>query len=304
MFARLNYDGSTLPGMPSWNRPMNVPPTHPRLVAVVLGLSISSWTTAAHAERVIYAADHNTGKVVKFKEDGTPLWDFPNRNAHDVQRLANGNLLINPSGVQEVSPEKQIVWEVGPPIVGRAEACQRLADGNTMIADNATHTVFDVTPDKKVVWTYDVPDKAGMRQVRRLENGNTLICASTKHVVLEVNRAKEIVWRYEVPFPYLAERLANGNTLISSGEGAGRKGYFLIEVDPAGQTVWKYGGDEAPKEEQLNWPSGFARLADGTIYVSECHSARIRVISPDRKTFRFITSPAMKHAATIVVVDE
>jgi hypothetical protein len=29
----------------------------------------------------------------------------------------------------------------------------------------------------------------------------------------------------------------------------------------------------------------------------------IRVISPDRKTFRFITSPAMKHAATIAIVE-
>jgi hypothetical protein len=46
------------------------------------------------------------------------------------------------------------------------------------------------------------------------------------------------------------------------------------------------------------------RLDDGTIYVSECHKARIRVISPDRKTHRFATSPAMKHAATIVVMDE
>jgi hypothetical protein len=27
------------------------------------------------------------------------------------------------------------------------------------------------------------------------------------------------------------------------------------------------------------------------------------VISPDRKSFRFITSPAMKHAATIAVVE-
>lgn len=267
---------------------------------------VTCWLTAAvaQAEIHIYAADHNTGKVIKIKEDGTLLWDFPNRNAHDVQVLANGNVLINPGSVQEVSPDRQIVWECAKPVVQNAEACQRLPNGNTMIADNGAHTVIDVTPDKQVVWKYDVPNKAGMRQVRRLANGNTLICAAGNHVVLEVNPAKEIVWRYEVPFPYLAERLANGNTLISSGEGAGQKGYYLIEVDPAGKTVWKYGGAEAPKEEQLNWPSGFARLADGTIYVSECHSALLRVISPDRKSFRIIKSPAMKHAATIVVLDE
>ena len=108
-------------------------------------------THTAHADKVIYAADHNTGKVVKFKEDGTPLWDFPNSSAHDVQVLANGNILINPRSVQEVTPEKEIVWEAGPPLVMHAEACQRLENGNTMIADNGTHTVMDITPDKKIV---------------------------------------------------------------------------------------------------------------------------------------------------------
>jgi outer membrane protein assembly factor BamB len=275
----------------------------PMLKAAALLFVASLAATAAHAEVHIYAADHNTGKVVKFKEDGTPLWDFPNRNAHDVQLLPNGNVLINPGAVQEVTPDKQIVWEVGAPIVQNAEACQRLANGNTMIADNGAHAVLIVNPAKEVVWRYEVPDKAGMRQVRALGNGNILICASSKHTVLEVNPAMEIVWKYELPFPYLAQRLENGNTLISSGAGAGQKGYFLTEVDAGGKTVWKYGGVDAPKEEQLNWPSGFARMADGTIYVSECLSAVIRVISPDRKSFRLITSPAMKHAATIVVVD-
>jgi streptogramin lyase len=257
----------------------------------------------AHAEIHIYGADHLTGEVVKFAEDGTKLWSFPNKNSHDVQVLANGNVLINPGVVQEVTPEGKIVWEAGKPIVGNPESCQRLPNGNTMIADNAAHAILDVTPGKEVVWRYDVPGKPSMRQVRRLANGNTLICASSNHVVLEVNPAKEIVWRYELPFPYLAQRQENGNTLISSGAGAGKKGYFLIEVDPMGQTVWKYGGDETPADEQLNWPSGFVRMPDGTIYVSECRSARIRVIAPDRKSFRFITSPAMKHAATIAVVE-
>ena len=265
---------------------------------------LCAFASTANAEKVIYAADHNTGKVIKFREDGTPMWEFPNRSEHDVQVLENGNILINPGTVQEISPDKKVVWEVGKPIVMRPEACQRLDNGNTMIADNGTNTIIDVTPDKKIVWKYEVPGKANMRMVRRLENGNTLICASSNHVVLEVNPEKEIVWKYELPFPYLAERLDNGDTLISSGAGAGKQGYYLIQVDKDGKPVWKYGGEDAPEEEQLNWPSGFTRLEDGTIYVSECLSAKIRVISPDRKTFRFITSPAMQHAATIVVVDE
>lgn len=259
---------------------------------------------AAHAELHIYASDHNTGKLIKIKEDGTLLWDFPNANGHDVQLLPSGNVLITPGSVQEVTPDRKIVWEIGKPVVQRAEAAQRLPDGNTMIADNGAHTVIDVTPDKKVVWQYDVPGKAQMRQVRRLANGNTLICASSAHVVLEVNPAKQIVWKYELPFPYLAQRLENGHTLISSGEGAGKKGWYLIEVDAAGKTVWKYGGEGGPADQELRWPAGFVRMNDGTIYVSEAQGARIRVLSPEHKSVRVITSPALKHAATIVVVDE
>ncbi len=274
-----------------------------RLLLAIAILSVASTLSAAETETIIYGADHNTGQVVAFKEDGTPVFEFPNRSEHDVQVLPNGNILINPRTVQEVTPDKEVVWEVGPPLVKRAEACQRLANGNTMIADNATHTIIDITPEKEVVWRYEVPNKANMRMVRRLANGNTLICASSNHVVLEVNPAKEIVWKYELPFPYLAERLDNGDTLISSGAGAGKKGYFLIQVNSKGEKLWQYGGADAPKEEQLNWPSGFVRLADGTIYVSECLSAKLRVISPDRKSFRFITSPVMQHAATIRVVE-
>jgi outer membrane protein assembly factor BamB len=261
--------------------------------------------TAQAAEIHIYAADHSTGKVIKIKGDGTLLWDFPDNNGHDVQLLPNGNILITPGTAQEVSPDKKVVWELGKPTVGHAEAAQRLPNGNTMIADNANGAVIvDVSPDKQVVWKYDVPNHPQMRQVRRLLNGNTLICASSNHIVLEVNSAKEIVWKYEIPFPYLAKRLENGNTLISSGEGAGKNGDYLIEVDKEGKTIWKYGGEGAPKEEKLKWPAGFDLRPDGTIYVSEAHGGQIRVISPDRKTSRIIKSPAMKHAATIVVVEE
>lgn len=268
------------------------------MIAVVL------FPGAACTETRIYASDHTTGKVIKIKEDGTLLWDFPNANGHDVQVLENGNVLITPGAVQEVSPSKEIVWEIGKPTVQHAESAQRLPGGNTMIADNGNRTVIEVNPKKEVVWKYELPGGAEMRQVRRLDTGNTLICASSAHAVIEVNPAKEIVWKYELPFPYLAQRLADGNTLISSGEGYGRKGSYLIEVDAQGRTIWKYGGADAPEEQQLRWPAGFVRMADGTIYVSEAQGAQIRVISPDHKSLRVITSPALKHAATISVINE
>ncbi len=278
-----------------------------RTCLVLLLLTVS----ASAAEMHLYIADHEVQKVLKIKPDGTLLWDVPNGNGHDVQPLANGNvLLINGSIVQEVNPEKKVVWEVGKPIVQGAESAQRLANGNTVIADNGRMKVIEIDKDKKLVWEFDVPNDnkrktPTMRQVRRLDNGNTLISASTEDKVMEVSPEKKVVWSYNVPFPYLATRLANGNTLISSGDGYGSaRGFFVVEVDKNGKDVWKYGGADAPEDQQLKWPSGHVRLANGNTLIAEARGAAIREVTPEKKTVRVIKSAAMKHPATIAIVEE
>ena len=208
----------------------------------------------AWAENFLYVADHNNGKVIKIKEDGTVVWDVRNGNGHDIQVLPNINILIiNGRSVEEIDPNRKVVWKVGRPVVLDAESAQRLPNGNTVIADNGTMKVIEIDKDMKVVWEFAVPNDnkrktATMRQMRRLDNGNTLISASTEDKVIEVSPDKKIVWSYSVPFPYLATRLPNGNTLISSGDGYGSpRGWFVIEVDKDSKTVWKYGGDDAPE---------------------------------------------------------
>jgi hypothetical protein len=277
---------------------------------LAIGLLLTA-TTLVHSERHLIVADHENRKVIKIKDDGTLLWEARNDNGHDVQLLPNGNLLIVCGRtVQEITPDKKIVREIGKPVVEVAESAQRLANGNTVIADIGRMRVIEIDPADKVVWEFKVPNNnkrptPTMRQMRRLDNGNTLICASTEDTVLEVDREGKVVWHYDLPFPYLATRLANGNTLISSGDGYGSKrGYFVIEVDPAGKEVWKYGGADAPPDQQVPWPSGHVRLANGNTLISLAQGAAIREVSPDKKTVRVIRSPALKHPCTLVVVDE
>jgi Mala s 1-like protein len=281
--------------------------TFVRVVLILIGLG---HVRLACGETHIYCADHENGRLIKIKEDGTLLWDCPNNNGHDVQLLKNGHVLIVTGEVQEVDPDRNIVWRVGKPTVESAEAAQRLDNGHTVIADNGRHAVLELDEQDQEMWRFDVPNNnqrpnPTMRQVRRLSNGNTLICASTEDEVWEVTPEKEIVWRYQVPFPYLATRLENGNTLISSGDGYGSpRGYYLVEVDPTGKAVWKFGGEGAPAGEQLKWPSGFVRMPDRTTYVSEAQGRDIKVISADKKVLRTITSPDLKHPCTLVIVDE
>jgi hypothetical protein len=263
------------------------------------------------AEDFLYVADHNNKKVIKIKMDGTLVWEAPNGNGHDVQVLPNKNILINNGNtVEEITPDKKVVWKVGRPTVMNAESAQRLANGNTVIADNGPMKVIEIDKDMKIVWEFAVSNDnkrktPTMRQVRRLENGNTLICASTEDKVIEVSPDKKIVWSYNVPFPYLATRLPNGNTLISSGDGYGSpRGWFVIEIDQAGKTVWKYGGADAPEDQHLRWPSGHLRLANGDTLIAEAQAGTIREVTPDKRTVRVIQSPAMKHPCTMVLVEE
>jgi outer membrane protein assembly factor BamB len=265
----------------------------------------------AHAERHIYVADHDVRLVLKIKEDGTVLWKAANNNGHDVQVLENGNVLVNcPPSVREYAPDGKIVWETGKEVAADPESAQRLRNGHTLIADNAKHRVVEIDAEKKIVWTFDVPNSnhrpaPTMRQVRRLDNGNTLICASTLDKVIEVSAAKEVVWEYSIPFPYLATRLADGHTIVSSGAGYGSpQGFFVVELDQDRKTVWKYGGDDAPADQKLNWPSGFVRLPNGHTLISEARVGTIREVSRDKKLVRTIKSPSMRHPCTLVVVDE
>ena len=282
--------------------------TQRRILAVGLLLLCGA---AARAETHIIVADHENKTVIKIKEDSTLLWSARNDNGHDVQLLPNGNLLIvcGPT-VQEIDKDKKVVHEIGKPTIQGAESAQRLPNGHTVVADNGKHQVLELDDKDQVVWSFDVPNDnqrptPTMRQVRRLDNGDTLICASTEDKVMEVSPDKKVVWSYDLPFPYLATRLANGNTIISSGDGYGSKqGFFVIEVDKDGKTVWQYGGKDAPDDQKLNWPSGFLRLPSGDTLISEAHAGQIREVSPDKKTVKTIKSPAMKHPCTLVVVDE
>ena len=222
-------------------------------------------------ETHIYCADHKNGRLIKITEDGTLLWDCPNNNGHDVQLLKNGHVLIvTGDEVQEIDSDKNIVWRVGKPTVENAESAQRLDNGHTVIADNGKHAVLELDQQDQEIWRFDVPNnnrrrRPTMRQVRRLNNGNTLICASTEDEVWEVTADKTIVWRYKIPFPYLATRLDNGNTLISSGDGYGSpRGYYLIEV-------------KRIRSARSGYQGNFARQEGAPRHHQSCHGASLHL---------------------------
>jgi hypothetical protein len=43
----------------------------------------------------------------------------------------------------------------------------------------------------------------------------------------------------------------------------------LIEVDKQGQAVWKYGGEEAPADQKLRFPTGHWRKPHGDTWAPD-----------------------------------
>jgi hypothetical protein len=171
--------------------------------------------------------------------DGSTL-QYPN----NANLLPSGNRLItdrNNQRVIEISAAGTVVWQFGQTGVpgGGADrlngphGAERLANGNTLIADSNNNRIIEVTPGKVIVWVYAAALN-WPRDADRLPNGNTLIDDSNNRRITEVTPAGNVVWGLPLPdVSYDADRLATGNTLISSGA-------RIIEVNPAGSVVWSY----------------------------------------------------------------
>jgi len=126
-------------------------------------------------------------------------------------------------------------------------------DGRWLLSFRQTDTVAIVDPATgSFDWKWGPGVLSHQHHPTMLENGHVLLFDNGPHRrggpgysrVLEVDPAtNEIVWRYQAPVILAfmsfmvsgAERLPNGNTLITEGA-TGR----LFEVTPEGETVWEY----------------------------------------------------------------
>jgi uncharacterized protein (UPF0248 family) len=138
---------------------------------------------------------------------------------NSVQELPDGDILASyrpTSTVIRISRKTgKIVWKLGSPTVAGQHAPTLLKNGNVLIFDNGPHRLDDAVPysrvvevnpaTKEIVWKYqDKPTwnffSPRMGFAQRLPNGNTLITESSFGRVFEVTKEDEIVWEYINPF--------------------------------------------------------------------------------------------------------
>lgn len=257
-------------------------------------LASSSLAQQTGTPRALFAADYQKKIAAIIKPDQSVALQFPIGDIHDAQPLPHGHWLLQTSfqNVVEIDENGKEVWaykagktDKGGPI--EIHAFRRLPNGLTMIAESGAARIIEVDKDLKVVHsiplTVPTPDAhRDTRLVRPAPHGHYLVAHEALGLVREYDRDGKIVWEYNVGSKlYSAVRLANGNTLIGTGDG-----HRVIEVTKDKNIVWELKEKELPGV-QLAWITMVDRLENGNTWIVNCHAGpdnpQILEVSPDKK---------------------
>jgi hypothetical protein len=212
-------------------------------------------------------ADYSQGKVFLVSAAGLVEWEYPAPSCDDLWVLPSGNLLfVTGHGAKEVTRDKQVVFSYESK--SEIYACQRLADGNTLIGECNAGRLLEVDPQAKILKELRLLPEgkdgghAYMRNARRLANGHYLVTLYSQQVVREYDAQGQLVREIPAPGgPHSVMRLPNGNTLIACGD-MPPTGANVLEVDPAGKVVWQITREELPGLT-LAFLTGLQRLPNG-----------------------------------------
>ena len=206
--------------------------------------------------------DFPGGGVVEVAPDGkeTVLFKGTQAEVNTVQPLDNGRVLLTEAGPKprllEIDRAGKVLVDV--PLQAQTDdthlqsrMARKLKNGNYLVPQLLDKVVREYTPSGKVVWeakTPGEPPEAWPFTAIRLPNGNTLTTCTHANMVVEFDGDGKVVWQLtnaDLPEPLLADpcgaqRLANGNTVITSYGAAGKGRVKLLEVTPAKEVVWTY----------------------------------------------------------------
>lgn len=285
--------------------------------ALLCALAATCTTTALAAEqtgpgRRFLAADDSTRRLAIVAPDGSYEWEMKIGGIHDAQLLPNGNVLLQ-MGFQrivEVDRDKKTVWEYDSgKMNGNAgqrvevHAFQRVENGLTMIAESGPGRLIEVDKDGKIQREIKLKRNhpsahSDTRLARKIASGNYLVAHEADGFVREYAPDGAVVWEYEVPLfdkpkkgghgpeawgnsVFSATRLANGNTLLGTGNG-----HSVLEVTPKKEIVWKVEQNDLPGIT-LAWVTCVERLANGNTMIGNCHAGpanpQIIEVTADKK---------------------
>ena len=226
--------------------------------------------------RRLMVNDHGPGGEILAMAwpSGRILWRRPNHRATEVSVLPNGHVLFieDPKGVvTELDGDQKAVWQYKTTKASLVSV-QRLANGNTLLVDDAAAKVFEVTPSGEVAWAVEMPEYRGlaMRRARRTMTGTTLLAVQKAGLILELDARGGLLRKLDFPhrMPAQALPMPDGGMLVGlAGPGEVRR------LDAQGKTIAIFGS--VNDTARLAWTSGFAPTPEGGLIVSDYMGGRI-----------------------------
>jgi hypothetical protein len=222
-----------------------------RLIEVTWdGRIVWEWTAAEHIDEFDFS-DEARAAIASGPGLGNGPFDWfhinsatyvgPNRlfDAGD-ERFAPENVIISSrqsSIIAIVDREGSIVWQIGPDF----DATPELRRIRQIIGQHHAHMIPVGLPGAGNIMIFDNGGASGYGAPSPIAlNGSGIYARATSRVVEIDPVSLEVVWSYAGPNFFStnisgAQRLPNGNTLITEGAG-GR----LFEVTTEGDIVWEY----------------------------------------------------------------
>jgi len=281
------------------------------------GLLVAGFTVAADPIKhkiIFFEYGQGPNRMLELTADGKVAWEHkPPSIAVIFEVLPTGNILYafggKPTGVREVTRKGEEVWKYESKCM-QVLGCTRLANGNTLVAEqgpcqavevNSKGEVVQVTPLTTTVKEYHLQ----VRNIHKLANGNILAAHEGEGAVREVDVKGKVVWEYTgVENAGDAQRLANGNTLISCGTQK-----RVIEVTPDKKIAWEFTAKDAP-ELNITWVSSIQQLPNGNLLVGnflrgqEGKGAHAFEVTRDKKVvWKWDDHTLIKSLTTVRAVD-
>jgi hypothetical protein len=258
----------------------------------------------------LYAGEWDTRKPeaqsMFLVKDGKIVWQYsipmkaPRggiQEFDDATLMPDGNIVFSRmSGAGIVSPDKKLVWDYPAPPKTEVHSAQYIGDNRVLIMRNgnpAEAMIFNVatnTLEKEIPIPTTIKATHGQfRHIRMTPAGTILVPHMSEQKVVEYDLTGKVVWSCKAENPWQAVRLANGNTLIS-----GDAKSYVSEVNPAGETVWKFSQADVPDIKLFNI-QGAERLANGnTVICNWCpnglkntalwpQTVQVLEVTPDKK---------------------
>ena len=238
------------------------------------GAAAEAKTNSVKPGYAFIACDVDTSEITRFNEAGEAVWVYSEVKPIDAWPMPDRAVLVaylpsprtgDKGGVRLIGADKKTVFDY--PYTDEIMSCQPLANGNILVNECDAGRIAEIDRQGHTIRSFDVLAK-GMghktaRLIRLTPQGTVLVGECYSHKLREYDLTGKVLKEWDLPMAYSASRLANGNTLIS-----GYKPAQVVEVDPAGKSVWSLTAADLPAELNIGSFCESTRLASGNTLVA------------------------------------